>query len=78
MRSKNGFSGSEEGEQTLRTADAADSEFIIFETKKLGDGQTEGGAVSMESAVGVQDAAAEDPRMWTVHVRAEIHRRKAE
>lgn len=35
MRSKNGFSGSEEGEQTLRTADAADSEFIIFETKKL-------------------------------------------
>lgn len=76
MRSKNGFSGSEEGEQTLRIADAADSEFIIFETKKLGDGQTEG--VSMESAVGVQDAAAEDPRMYTVHVRAEIHRRKAE
>lgn len=44
----------------------------------MGDGQTEGGAISMESAVGLQDAAAEDPRMRTVHVRAEIHRRKAE
>lgn len=32
----------------------------------------------MESAVGVQDAAAEDPRMWTVHVGAAIHRRNAE